>query len=158
MDDSSTTLNNNTISLHISAYENSIEADTSDSLNKSLGKSWLIKEQKQITHASTFICQNPFELTEFKASHRLINSNEVSNNVRGNGIHKNSGYRKNDVGGSTAVSMHYQAGRSRSQTILNTSHLSAAPSHYRSVWRHQIHQNSWLCSLISPKVSILFFL
>jgi hypothetical protein len=53
---SSSATNNSTLSLHISAYENSHEV-SSDSLNKSFQKSLLVEKQKRIYPASTLVSQ-----------------------------------------------------------------------------------------------------
>jgi hypothetical protein len=53
---SSNATNNSTLSLRISAYEDSNEV-SSDSLNKSFQKSLLIQKQKQINLASKFVSQ-----------------------------------------------------------------------------------------------------
>uniref|UniRef100_A0AC35G409 Uncharacterized protein n=1 Tax=Panagrolaimus sp. PS1159 TaxID=55785 RepID=A0AC35G409_9BILA len=86
--DSTNTTNNSTLSLHIFAFENSNVASP-DSFNESFQKSWLIQKQKQINPALTFISKNPFEfqrqqndtvpepeVTQFKASQRLLKSNK----------------------------------------------------------------------------------
>uniref|UniRef100_A0AC35FR09 Protein-serine/threonine phosphatase n=1 Tax=Panagrolaimus sp. PS1159 TaxID=55785 RepID=A0AC35FR09_9BILA len=83
--DSLNATNNSTISLHISAYENSNKA-SSDSFNKNFQKSWLIQKQKHINCTSKIISQNSFEfqrqqndkvpepeVSQFKASQRLRN-------------------------------------------------------------------------------------
>uniref|UniRef100_A0AC35GA23 Uncharacterized protein n=1 Tax=Panagrolaimus sp. PS1159 TaxID=55785 RepID=A0AC35GA23_9BILA len=85
---SSNAKNDSTLSLHISASVNSNEA-SSDFLNKSFQKSWLIQKQKQINPSSKFVSQNPFEfqrqqngkkpgpeVSQFKASQRLLNFNK----------------------------------------------------------------------------------
>uniref|UniRef100_A0AC35GLK5 Non-specific protein-tyrosine kinase n=1 Tax=Panagrolaimus sp. PS1159 TaxID=55785 RepID=A0AC35GLK5_9BILA len=82
---SSNATNNSTLFLHISAYENSNEASSSDSFNKTFQKSWLI--QKQLNPDPTFVSQNPFEfqrqqndkvpvpeVAQFKANQRLSNA------------------------------------------------------------------------------------
>jgi hypothetical protein len=92
---SSNATNNSTLSLRISAYENSNEV-SSDSLNKSFQKSVLIQKQKQINLASKFVPQSPFEfqrqrndkvpepeVSQFKASQRLLN-------VSKSGLHSNT--------------------------------------------------------------------
>uniref|UniRef100_A0AC35FB01 Vesicle transport protein USE1 n=1 Tax=Panagrolaimus sp. PS1159 TaxID=55785 RepID=A0AC35FB01_9BILA len=86
--DFSNATNNSILSLHISAYKYSNEA-SSDFLKKSIQKAWLIQKQNQINCASTFVSQNPFEfqrqqndkvsepeVSQFKASRRLLNSNQ----------------------------------------------------------------------------------
>uniref|UniRef100_A0A914Q8F2 Protein kinase domain-containing protein n=1 Tax=Panagrolaimus davidi TaxID=227884 RepID=A0A914Q8F2_9BILA len=95
--------NNSIIFLHISAYENSIEAVPSDSFDnkndnilqkKDLKQKW--KNEKQIfAAASKFVIQNPFEfprqqndtvskpeVSQFKTSQRLLNPNNNSKNDR----------------------------------------------------------------------------
>jgi smad nuclear-interacting protein 1 len=96
-DDNSNTMKNSTISLNIAAYENSTVAAASEIFN---GKNnhKLKKEEskfKIFTAASTCIVQNPFEFprqqsdkmhepeaSKYKASQRLLNPNEASNNGR----------------------------------------------------------------------------
>uniref|UniRef100_A0AC35FEK2 Uncharacterized protein n=1 Tax=Panagrolaimus sp. PS1159 TaxID=55785 RepID=A0AC35FEK2_9BILA len=84
------------LSLHIAAYENSVETDSfNGSKNKDLqkGKFISIKNEKQLFSAETFVIQNPFEyprqgnegakvpeISNFKASQQLFNPNEASNN------------------------------------------------------------------------------
>uniref|UniRef100_A0AC35F680 Uncharacterized protein n=1 Tax=Panagrolaimus sp. PS1159 TaxID=55785 RepID=A0AC35F680_9BILA len=85
---SSNATNNSTLSLRISAYENSNEASC-DSLNESFQKSLFIQTQKQINSASKYVSQSPFEfqrqqndkvpepeVSQFKASQRLLNLNK----------------------------------------------------------------------------------
>uniref|UniRef100_A0A914QD49 Uncharacterized protein n=1 Tax=Panagrolaimus davidi TaxID=227884 RepID=A0A914QD49_9BILA len=90
------TINGNNLSLHIAAYENSIETHSfNGSRNEDLqkGKSDLIKNEKQIFTAETFGIQNSFEfprqenegakvpeVSNFKASQRLLNPNKASKN------------------------------------------------------------------------------
>uniref|UniRef100_A0AC35FRB0 G-patch domain-containing protein n=1 Tax=Panagrolaimus sp. PS1159 TaxID=55785 RepID=A0AC35FRB0_9BILA len=108
-DDSSTTTNNSTLYLHIAAYENSTEVSTYELLNESLQKSQLIQ---------TFVSQNSFEfsrqqsdrasdheISQFRASQRLLSSNAASSDGRGNAFHRSSSNRKKDIGGSAASKM-----------------------------------------------------
>uniref|UniRef100_A0AC34FXL4 Uncharacterized protein n=1 Tax=Panagrolaimus sp. ES5 TaxID=591445 RepID=A0AC34FXL4_9BILA len=91
--------NNSTLSLHIEAYENSIEADSDSdgvekeeglkSKNSSLNSKW--QNAKQIFTDSTAIIQNSFEfprqqeneatktseIAQFKASQKLLNPNKT---------------------------------------------------------------------------------
>uniref|UniRef100_A0A914QV39 Exophilin 5 n=1 Tax=Panagrolaimus davidi TaxID=227884 RepID=A0A914QV39_9BILA len=87
-------INDSTISLHIAAYENSSKTDSfNGSKNEDLqkGKSDSIKNEKQLFTAETFIIQNSFEfprqenegakvpeVSNFKASQRLLNPNKAS--------------------------------------------------------------------------------
>uniref|UniRef100_A0A914Q3J5 Uncharacterized protein n=1 Tax=Panagrolaimus davidi TaxID=227884 RepID=A0A914Q3J5_9BILA len=83
----SNTTNSSSISLHIAAYENSANEDLQT------GKSDSIKNEKQIFTAGTFVTQNSFEfprqeneeakvpeVSNFKASQRLLNPNKASKN------------------------------------------------------------------------------
>uniref|UniRef100_A0AC35ERN9 Exophilin 5 n=1 Tax=Panagrolaimus sp. PS1159 TaxID=55785 RepID=A0AC35ERN9_9BILA len=88
--------NKSTISLHISASKNSIEAAASDSFeSKNLGlKPNKINSNKQVFYDS--VIQNPFEfprqqaggrktdpeLSQFKASQRLLNPNQSAQGLR----------------------------------------------------------------------------
>uniref|UniRef100_A0A914PH14 Uncharacterized protein n=1 Tax=Panagrolaimus davidi TaxID=227884 RepID=A0A914PH14_9BILA len=54
------TINKGTVALRIAAFEN-LKKASSDSLNKSFQKSWLIQKQKQLNPASTFVSQNLFK-------------------------------------------------------------------------------------------------
>uniref|UniRef100_A0A914P2K3 Uncharacterized protein n=1 Tax=Panagrolaimus davidi TaxID=227884 RepID=A0A914P2K3_9BILA len=100
--DSSSIINNSTLSLHIAAYERSNKTGAYDSdddkKNVSLeketsGTSKEFEDTKQILINSTFVIQKAFEfprqqndeitepeLSQFKASQRLINPNEASDN------------------------------------------------------------------------------
>uniref|UniRef100_A0AC35GNW4 Uncharacterized protein n=1 Tax=Panagrolaimus sp. PS1159 TaxID=55785 RepID=A0AC35GNW4_9BILA len=91
----SNTMNDSTFSLHISAFENSVDSfngSTNEDLQK--GKSDSIKYEKQFFTAETFVIQNSFEfprqenegakvpeVSNFKASQRLLNPNTASKNV-----------------------------------------------------------------------------
>uniref|UniRef100_A0A914QD69 Uncharacterized protein n=1 Tax=Panagrolaimus davidi TaxID=227884 RepID=A0A914QD69_9BILA len=110
-DESLTAINKSTFSVHIAAYENSSVAATFDSSNKSLKKSWFIKQQKQIIPVSTFICQNPFdfprqqndqtsdpEVSQFRSYQQLLNYHAASNDDHRNAIHRRTVNRKGDVG------------------------------------------------------------
>uniref|UniRef100_A0AC35FFP7 Uncharacterized protein n=1 Tax=Panagrolaimus sp. PS1159 TaxID=55785 RepID=A0AC35FFP7_9BILA len=96
---STSTIDSSTLSLHIDAYEKSVETVSLDLFSNKKedlvnDKSWSIKNEKQIfTTASTFVVHNPFEflrqqndkvtefeLFQFKASQCLFNPNEASDN------------------------------------------------------------------------------
>uniref|UniRef100_A0A914QRA7 Uncharacterized protein n=1 Tax=Panagrolaimus davidi TaxID=227884 RepID=A0A914QRA7_9BILA len=86
---------NSTLFLHISTYENSVKAESGsfgdgNDENHRLDKE---KNAKQIFTASKFVVQNPFEfsrqqndkmseseLSQFKASQRLLNPNKAPKN------------------------------------------------------------------------------
>uniref|UniRef100_A0A914PSE9 Uncharacterized protein n=1 Tax=Panagrolaimus davidi TaxID=227884 RepID=A0A914PSE9_9BILA len=90
----SNTISGSTLSLHIAAYENSVETDSfNGSKNQDLqkGKFDSIKNEKQIFTAGTFVIENTFEfprqenegakvpeVSKFKASQRLQNPNKAS--------------------------------------------------------------------------------
>uniref|UniRef100_A0A914QUR7 Uncharacterized protein n=1 Tax=Panagrolaimus davidi TaxID=227884 RepID=A0A914QUR7_9BILA len=87
---SSTAKNNSTLSLHIAAYENSIESDSLlDGTKKSLNQNNLIKERDNLKQFFAVSIQNPFEFprqqendksketAHFKASQRLLNPNST---------------------------------------------------------------------------------
>uniref|UniRef100_A0A914Q4Y3 Exophilin 5 n=1 Tax=Panagrolaimus davidi TaxID=227884 RepID=A0A914Q4Y3_9BILA len=92
----SNTINSSTIFLHIAAYENLAKTDSfNGSKNEDLqkGKSDSFKNEKQIFTAETFVIQNSFEfprqenegtkvpeVSNFKASQRLLNPNKASKN------------------------------------------------------------------------------
>uniref|UniRef100_A0A914P6B2 Uncharacterized protein n=1 Tax=Panagrolaimus davidi TaxID=227884 RepID=A0A914P6B2_9BILA len=92
----SNTISGSTLSLHIAAYENSVETDSfNGSKNEDLQKVKFdsIKNEKQIFTAGTFVIQNSFEfprqenegakvpeVSNFKASQRLLNPNKASKN------------------------------------------------------------------------------
>uniref|UniRef100_A0A914Q6J1 Inositol polyphosphate-related phosphatase domain-containing protein n=1 Tax=Panagrolaimus davidi TaxID=227884 RepID=A0A914Q6J1_9BILA len=99
-DDYSNT-NNSTLSLHITAYENSVEALSDQNcgdvgLKKKESRSIKSQEKpKQIFTVSTFVIQNPFEfsrqqndkvkepeVSQFKASQKLVSPNKTTNNNR----------------------------------------------------------------------------
>uniref|UniRef100_A0AC35F8T5 Uncharacterized protein n=1 Tax=Panagrolaimus sp. PS1159 TaxID=55785 RepID=A0AC35F8T5_9BILA len=87
-------INSSTLSLHIASYENSVEKDSfNGSKNKDLHKrkSDSIKNETQIYTAGTFVIRNSFEfprqenegakvpeVSNFRASQRLLNPNEAS--------------------------------------------------------------------------------
>uniref|UniRef100_A0AC35GYA6 Uncharacterized protein n=1 Tax=Panagrolaimus sp. PS1159 TaxID=55785 RepID=A0AC35GYA6_9BILA len=87
----STAKNNSTLSLHIAAYENSIEADSlfNNGTKKSLKQSDFIKKGENLKQFFAASIQNPFEFprqqendksketAHFKASQRLTNPNST---------------------------------------------------------------------------------
>uniref|UniRef100_A0AC35F558 BTB domain-containing protein n=1 Tax=Panagrolaimus sp. PS1159 TaxID=55785 RepID=A0AC35F558_9BILA len=82
----SNTTNKSTLSLHIAAYENSVETDSfNGSKNKDWqkGKSDSIRNEKQIFTAGTFVIQNSFEFARQRneSSQRLFNPNEATKNA-----------------------------------------------------------------------------
>uniref|UniRef100_A0A914QNW0 Uncharacterized protein n=1 Tax=Panagrolaimus davidi TaxID=227884 RepID=A0A914QNW0_9BILA len=86
--------NSSTLPLHISDYENLTESEkfgVKNDLDASVKK----QDKQRFNSASTFVFQNPFEfskqqndklpepqVSQFKASHRLINPNETLKNVQ----------------------------------------------------------------------------
>uniref|UniRef100_A0AC35FM07 Dynein light intermediate chain n=1 Tax=Panagrolaimus sp. PS1159 TaxID=55785 RepID=A0AC35FM07_9BILA len=86
-------INKSTLSLHISAYENSFDSDI---FGRKKNEDLIKKQEKQsFTVASLFAFQNPFEfsrqqndqipkpeVSHFKASQRLHNPNKTSKNVK----------------------------------------------------------------------------
>uniref|UniRef100_A0AC34G583 Uncharacterized protein n=1 Tax=Panagrolaimus sp. ES5 TaxID=591445 RepID=A0AC34G583_9BILA len=111
--------NNSTLSLHIAAYENAIEASNDFSETEMKGtKSSLIKKLKNAKQifdgSSSSVLQNPFEfprqqenddvkqpeVMQFKASQRLLNPNASStprsNQRRNSGARRSTDSTKND--------------------------------------------------------------
>uniref|UniRef100_A0A914PG03 Uncharacterized protein n=1 Tax=Panagrolaimus davidi TaxID=227884 RepID=A0A914PG03_9BILA len=92
--DGSSTANDSTLSLHISAYEDAIKA--SDSINGKNNEG--LKKDNLTFTGSTLVIRNPFEfprqqnakiedpeLSKYKASQRLFNPNQASNNSQQKG-------------------------------------------------------------------------
>uniref|UniRef100_A0AC35F5H7 Uncharacterized protein n=1 Tax=Panagrolaimus sp. PS1159 TaxID=55785 RepID=A0AC35F5H7_9BILA len=90
----SSIVNDSTLSLHISAYEDAIKA--SDSINDKNNQG--LKKDNLTFTGSTLVIRNPFEfprqqnykiedpeLSKYKASQRLFNPNQASNNSQQKG-------------------------------------------------------------------------